>query len=121
MKIALAAALLTVAFHRSASAPLSGSWTFAFGPSLTDRYLIEPFDDSTCTLAQDDERISGECGSDAVVLMGAVKRNRVTLHIESDAAAVLTATVNADATKMDGTWRLRGRFGKFTASRTAAR
>ena len=94
---------------------VSGIWTFSFD-APGDRFL-QAFDSSECTLKQDKTTITGTCGSDKVPVMGAVKRNHLTLRIQSDAMATLSATLNRDASRLDGTWQRRGQFGTFRATK----
>ena len=116
IRIVLAAIVLAGLETTSPVHPVSGVWTFNFEPAMGDRFL-QAFDNSECKLKQDKTTLTGTCGSDKVPVMGAVKRNHVTLRIQSDAMATLSATLNRDASRMDGTWQLRGQFGKFWATK----
>jgi hypothetical protein len=107
MKLAAAAFVLAIA---SAPSPrVSGVWTFDFSRDITQRWLLDAPASSDCTLKQNGRTLTGTCGIDAVPLMGVVNGRRVTFRIKSDAAATITAELDADGANMKGTWRLPDR------------
>lgn len=113
----LVAVTLALSTLGSAASPmkLSGVWTFEFERDSSGRWLDMAPDTSDCTINQKGSTLTGACGNDAVHLAGAVKGHHVTVRVESDSVATLSANVDDDGKAMKGTWRSRGRFGKFTA------
>jgi hypothetical protein len=99
-----------------ASSSLSGTWTLHFQSDPNDVTKWEP-PVSDCTLQQKGTRITGTCGSDKVVLSGAVGGRNVTFELRSDQTARLNAQLDEHGRAMSGTWRARTRVGRFQAQK----
>jgi hypothetical protein len=114
MKFLVVVFALSALASSAAPSQVSGTWTFAFERDMTSRDLVEAPDTADCRLKQDGSRLAGACGSNEQRLTGVVNGRRVTVRVH---AAILTGEIAADGITMKGTWRERGRFGKFSATK----
>ena len=99
------------------SADVAGVWTLEFQPSLSDRYMSDAPSSSDCTLTQQGPKLTGRCGADEVPVMGQVKGQHVTFEIKSGSTAILTGALDANGTRLTGTWHIRSSVGKFTGTK----
>ncbi len=112
----IALASLSTVAAKPASTNIIGTWTLEFERDANDVTKWEP-PVSDCTFEQTGARLTGTCGSDKVVLSGAVKGRNVTFELRSDQTAKLNAHLDDRGTVMTGTWQSRSLFGRFRAQK----
>lgn len=112
---------VVAALEAVAAADLTGNWQLHFDPDFSGHD-----DTKACAFRQEERKLTIQCETGPPI-PGEVDGDKVTFRVttgrQNEVTAVFNATLDVEAKKMKGTWRMdvgrEKREGKFDATRTA--